>query len=130
MIAIFRTSKDTIGEVIRLGRYALRGLPNLRAGDTILVAQTIASTTDSKPPIRYRMDFVRAYPDRYGESEQIWGKQWAYMIECANCRPLKHPFDIRDVQVTGKVYSQGGTVVYVEPADELVLREQDYLEVR
>jgi 5-methylcytosine-specific restriction protein A len=118
MIGIFRTGKDTLSKVVNEAKYALPGKPKMRRGDTILLALKAGDIRDGKPPIRYQMDFVRAYPDRDGESERIWGRHWDWMIEGANCRPLDRPFNIRKFQVTDKNYARGGTVVYVEPDDE------------
>lgn len=129
-IVILRTSKETIGEVVRQSKYALCGALDegkLRPGDTILIAQTVA-TSGGQAPIRYRMEYVRCYADRTGESKRIWGKQWPFMVEGANARPLKKPFDIRRLQVTTKNYAQGGTVVYVEPEDVEVLEKEGYLD--
>jgi len=59
---------------------------------------------------------------------EIWGRQWRYMVECANCRPLKHPFDIQHYQVSNQNYSQGGPYVYVAQEDERIIQKQGLLE--
>jgi hypothetical protein len=125
---IFRTSPETIREVVRLSKHALASQPRLKPGELILISQTVADSRDGKPPIRYVMEFVRIYPDSKGESKKIWGKQWPYIVEGKNCYPLKYPFSMRQYQISNKNYAQGGPYVYVAPADEQVLRQRNLLE--
>ena len=127
MIAIFRTGEDTLRTVVREAKYALPGRPNLTPGDTILLALRSADIRDGRPPVRYRMEFVRAYEDQDGESVRLWGRQWKWMIEASNCQRLAKPFDIQKLQVTDKNYAQGGTVVYVEPEDQVILSSRGLL---
>ncbi len=125
---IFRTSADTIHNVVKLSKHALASQPKLSEGELILISQTITDSTGSKPPIRYIMEFVRIYEDLLGESNEIWGRQWRYIIEGKNCRRLKRPFNIGVFQVSNQNYAQGGPYVYVLPEDEEIIREKGLLE--
>jgi hypothetical protein len=129
-IVILRTSPETIANVVAHAKYALRGeLKELKPGDIMLIAQKAATVPDGKP-IRYLMTFVRCYRDKNKESDRIWGRHWNYIIEGSGCYSLKTPFDIRQIQVTKKNYAQGGTVVYVDSEDAVVLEAGGYLEVK
>jgi len=127
-MVIFRTSPETISEVVRLSKHALDRRPRLRRGELILISQTVAKSRDGKPPIRYLMEFVRIYPDSKEESTKIWGKQWRYIVEGEKCRPLKHPFNIQHYQTSNQNYAQGGPFVYVDPVDEEVLKNRGLLD--
>jgi len=74
------------------------------------------------------MKFVRFYLDSEKESTKIWGEQWRYIIECSDLCILRRPFDIAQVQVTSKDYGAAVRYVYVDPADQDVLRKQGYLD--
>jgi hypothetical protein len=74
------------------------------------------------------MKFVRHYRDAKNESFTIWGERWPYIIECSDLCILKRPFDIARVQVSSKDYGAAVRYVYVEPADETVLRTKGYLD--
>jgi hypothetical protein len=89
--------------------------------------KSLSSTPPGVHTIRYRMKFVRCYPDTVGESVAIWGERWRYIMECTDLCVLRRPFDIRDVQVTLKDYGAAVRYVYVEPADEEALRLGGYL---
>lgn len=129
IVILLRTSPETIGNVVIHAKYALKGeLRRFRPGDIALIAQKAATVPDGKP-IRYMMRFVRSYRDSKNESDAIWGRHWAYIIECRDCRPLLRPFNIRQIQVTDKNYAQGGTVVYVTPEDADVIHSRGYLDV-
>jgi hypothetical protein len=60
---IFRTSSNTIRDVVRLSKHALASQPRLTPGELILISQTVQRNGDGKPRIRYVMEFVRIYPD-------------------------------------------------------------------
>jgi hypothetical protein len=125
-MTIFRTSRKTIQTVVQHSKHALKGCPELTQGDLILVSELVTECFDDMP-IKYVMEYVRCYKDDTGESETLWGKQWKYMIEGKNCRPLRSPFNINRLQVSDKNYGQGGPWVHVDPADEKVLRERGLL---
>ena len=125
---IFRTSPDTIDKVVSHCKHALNTRPNITPGETILISQTVSKTKDGKPPIRYKMEFVRIYNDTDGESRRIWGKKWRYLIEGKNCRPLKKPFNISQYQVSDENYGPGGPVKYVADVDAKILKENGLLE--
>ena len=108
--------------------HALARSPTISPGDFILISQTVAHSAKGEPPIQYVMEFVKIRADRTGDtSRQIWGKAWKYIVYGQNCRKLKHPFDIRDLQVSDQNYGQGGPFVYVDPDDEYVINERGLL---
>lgn len=125
---IFRTHPDHIDDVVRYSRHALSTMPRVSQGDLILISQTVAQSKDGSPPIRYVMEFVGVHTDDVGESRRIWGRDWRYIVNGRNCRPLKQPFDIRKIQVSGKNYGQGGPYVYVAEEDEAIIRKLGLLE--
>ena len=89
---------------------------------------TIFGYKECKNPIQYVMEFERLYLDTGGESKEIWGIQYKYIIEGRNCRQLKIPFDIRNYQVTKKEYGPGGPFVYVETEDARAIQQHGLLE--
>ena len=127
-MVIVKTSGKTIGKVVHHAKHALNGHLRLRRGDMILISQTKDSLPAFAKPIQYIMEYEYCYYDREKESKRIWGKFWRYIIKGRNCRRLRNPFDISDVQVTAKDYGRGGTIVYVEPDDIRVLNEKRLLE--
>lgn len=127
-MVIFRTSPETISEVVRLSKHALDRRPSLRRGEFILISQTVANSKDGKPPIRYAIESVRIYPDSKDESTKIWGKKWHYIVEGQNCRALKHPFNIQHYQISDQNYAQGGPFVYVTSTDAELLKTKGLLE--
>ena len=114
---ILKTSGQTLPGVVQYAKHALEVRPNARLGDLLLISQTVDSLPPGQKPIQHAMEFVRYYEDRRGESEQIWGKQWKYIIEGRKLRSLSTPFQMRDIQVTDTNYLQGGPLVYVHPKD-------------
>lgn len=127
-MVIFRTSKETIDKVVSHCKHALNGKPDLTPGEDILISQTVSTTRDGRPPIRYIMQFVRIYRDTDGESKRIWGKKWNYIIEGENCITLKKPFNISNHQVSDKNYGPGGPVTYVADVDVKTLKKKGLLE--
>lgn len=125
---IIKTSGKTIENVVLYAKHALNGKPHLRRGDIILISQTKDSLPPYTKPIQYLMEFECCYYDHKKESKEIWGKFWPYIIEGRNCRRLKKPFDISDVQVTSKDYGRGGPIVYVEDGDIHRIKEMGLLE--
>ena len=127
--AIFKTSAATLPGVLVHCRHALAGKPKfLYPGDTILVAQTKAGLRSRQKQIRYRMTFRAVRRDVRCETDAIWGKHWPWIVDCADARELSRPFDISDIQVTATQYAQGGTVVYVDPLDDLELQHGGYFD--
>mgnify|MGYP007082197536 CR=1 FL=1 len=125
---ILRTHPEHIPLVVERSMHALARSPTISPGDLILISLAIAKTKDGLPPIRYAMEFVKIRADRTGEtSREIWGKKWPYVLYGQGCRQLNKPFDIRDHQVSGHNYGQGGPFVYVEPSDEAVLWQRGLL---
>jgi hypothetical protein len=76
------------------------------------------------------MEFVRAYEDLTQESDRIWGQHWNFIIEGRDLKNLRHPFDIRSIQVTDEVSYGKGAIkyVYVRPRDAAVIRAKGLLE--
>jgi len=127
-MVIFRTSPDPIDNVVKHNKHALNSRPSLTPGETILISQTVSKTNDGKPPIRYAMEYVNMYRDEKGESKSIWGKQWTYILQGKNCRPLKKPFNISHYQVSSENYGPGGPVKYVADIDKKKLQQEGLLE--
>jgi 5-methylcytosine-specific restriction enzyme A len=118
---ILKTSQDTIGEVVRHSKHALKMRPNVKQGELILISELKTKLPPHRKPIQYVMEFEECHEDRQQESLRIWGRHWRYVINGGNCRPLKTPFDISTVQVTNKDYGRGGAVVHVNDDDAQVL---------
>lgn len=126
---IFKTSKETLFKVIVHAKHALMVQPQFEPGEIILIAQTRDELAEGELPIRYRMEIRRVYEDRDGESEQIFGHKWRYIVEGYNCFALKTPFDISEVQVTRENYRQGGTICHVAPRDAEAIVLGGHLEI-
>ena len=125
--AIFKTSARTLPGVLAHAKHALLGKPTcLSPGDTILIAQTLADLPSGQKQIRHKMKFVKARKDTSGETDMIWGVRWPWIIDCADIEELSRPFNIRELQVTGANYAQGGTVVYLDPLDEEEISKSGY----
>jgi len=125
---LLKTDGSTIDKVVQNAKQALHARPRILRGELILISQTEKTLRPGELPVRYSMEYVRYYSDTKFESVKIWGKRWQFIIECKNCRRLRKPFRMSDVQVSGKVYAQGGTIFNVDPEDERYLREHGYLE--
>jgi len=126
---LLKTSKDTLPKVIETSKHALSARPDYSPGELALIAQTKEDLSPGEPPIRYRMEIARIYQDNGNESDQIWGKHWKYIVEGRNFLPLKNPFDISEVQVTGKNYVTGGTFFHIEKADAEALMIGGWLDI-
>jgi 5-methylcytosine-specific restriction protein A len=114
---LLKTGAETLGAVLEKAKHAQHGRPRgAEPGDTILIAQTKGTLRPGQKPIRWIMEYVGAYEDVRGESERIWGKHWPYIIEGRNVRDVE-PFDIADLQVTGKDYGAVQAQCPVEPED-------------
>lgn len=129
IMLLLKTSKDTLPKVVETSKHALMAHPDVSPGELVLIAQTKDDLSPGEKPIRYRMEIVRVYEDRDGESERIWGRHWTYIVEGRNCVQLKNPFDISETQVTGKNYVTGGTFFYIEKADAEALMNEGYLDI-
>lgn len=128
-MVIFRTSGETIDEVVRHAKHALNFRPNLTPGELILISQTKQSLPRHTEPIQYRMEFVECVDDSGHESEKIWGRYWPYLIIGKNCNSLRSPFDIcKVIKNPTKDYGQGGPIVYVNNEDEHFLESNGYLD--
>jgi 5-methylcytosine-specific restriction protein A len=115
---LLRTGPDTLDAVLREAKHALHGRPQgVSPGDIILIAQLKGTLRPGQKPIRWIMEYVDAYEDKIGESEQIFGRPWRYIIEGRDVRNIE-PFDIADIQVTNKCYGPGGPLCHVEAEDE------------
>lgn len=127
-MAIFKTDASTLPNVIAHAKHALYRVPNrLIQGDRVLIAQTLQSLQRGKKQIRFVMSYVRSYRDTRGESDQIWGRHWPFIIEGTDLRELTRPFNIAAMQITSRNYGQGGPVVYVDPVDEKAIESEGYL---
>jgi hypothetical protein len=128
IMIIIRTSAETIKEVVRHSKHALKRRPRLSKGEIILISQIKHSLHSFQEPIQYLMEFDSCYYDKEKESLKLWSKYWPYIIVGRNCKPLKTPFDISKVKASSKNYGQGGPIVYVEHGDEALLKDRGYLE--
>lgn len=125
---ILRTHPEHVPKVVELSMHALAKSPTISPGDLILISLAVARIRDGLPPIRYVMEFVKIRADRTGDtSRKIWGRRWPYILHGQSCRRLIRPFDIRNYQVSGHEYGQGGPFVYVDPSDEAAIRQQGLL---
>ena len=122
---IFKTTSEHLDAVRRNLKYATDDIPTeLKVGDSVLIQVTYLSEKQGPPKIRYAWKHYNSYEDKEGESFRLWGYQWRYIIEGQRLCRLKHPFDIRDVQVTEKDYGSAQRYVYVAPEDErIIVRE-------
>lgn len=73
---LFKTSKETLPQVIKHGKHALMQCPRFSPGEIVLIAQTRDELAPTEKSIRYRMGILRIYEDREGESKRIWGRPW------------------------------------------------------
>jgi len=131
LLIILKTDSVHIDGVRKNAKHATGARPRrIARGDIILIQVTVLSSKDPQPVIRYRMDFVRCYKDVEKESDRIWGRHWKYIVEGENLKTLRHPFDIRKIQVTNDIsYGQGAIkYVYVRPEDAAVIRARGLLE--
>ena len=74
------------------------------------------------------MEFHSICVDELKESQEIWGKDWRYIVYGKNCRLLKQPFDMRKIPDLTRRYGRGGPYVYVAQEDERYLMEQGMLD--
>ncbi len=122
---IFRTSEDTILQVVKHQKYALAGTPaKLSPGDCILL-----SLVGSRE-VAFRMELIRVRLDRNNETDKIFGRHWPVILDCRGCLPLTTPFVMSDHAVSGHNYGPGGTSVYVQRQDQEVIRAKGLLETR
>lgn len=122
---IFRTSENTILQVVKHKKYALMGTPaRLAPGESILL-----SLVGSRE-ISFRMELVRIRLDRHNETDTIFGRHWPVILDCRDCLPLRAPFVMSDHAVSGHNYGPGGTSVYVQREDQEVIRARGLLETR
>jgi hypothetical protein len=125
---LLKTSGRTIDKVVEHAKHALHRPLYLARGELILISQTEDSLRHADLPIRCSMEYVRCYEDKDGESLRIWGKRWNYIVEGANCRRLRKPFRMSEVQVSDKNYGRGFVVFNIDSADERHLQNNGYLE--
>jgi 5-methylcytosine-specific restriction protein A len=115
---LIKTSAGTLRNVLLNAKHAVNGRPsNVREGDIILVSQTKGTLARGQKPIRWIMDYVRAYKDSSGESDKLWGRHWPYIVEARNVRSVE-PFDLDDIRTTNKKYKKVRTFCAVAPEDE------------
>lgn len=122
---VLRTHPAHIPRVVELSLHALHAKPRIARGERVLISR-LAGFPDGRPAVQYVMDFV-AYRPGTEEARRIWGRDWRYIMEGRNCRVLKRPFNLRQVQVSSRNYGQGGPFVYVHPDDELELDRRGLL---
>lgn len=128
-VALLKLKSSNLAGVRHHGKYALSRRMNLNPGDLILFALTRGSLEPGEKPIQYAMTFRRIYADDSSESEAIWGKRWNFIVEGDRCFELCTPFDLNQVQVSGKTYGQIGPA-YVADEDIEVLEKGGYLQPR
>ncbi len=90
----------------------------LKKGDIILITLKKGNLRPFEKPIQYAMVFDYYQEDHQGESFNIWGKRWKYLIVGSEIRVLTTPFDLDEVRVTNKVYKNAQWKGNVHPEDE------------
>ena len=129
VVIILKTTSDHAKGVRTHRKHATDVPPvDLAAGDDVLVQVTFLTARGGPPTVRYRMRFVRCYPDIHNESDAIWGQHWDYIIECRDLCVLRRPFDIQQVQKSAKDYGAAVRYVYVDPVDETAIRAAGLLD--
>jgi len=125
---LLKTARSTLANVIEHAKYASNIGPRLNKGDILLLQQNLRTLAAGEEPIQYAMEFLRYYQDNKNESDRLWGKHWQYIIEASELWKLKHPFNLRKIQVSFKNYGQGVmSYAYVDPADIRVIMDKGYL---
>ena len=115
---LLKTDEKHVEGVRRNAKHATEACPReLVEGDLILIQVTYKASGVSVCRVRYVMEFVECYEDKYGESERIWGRHWHHIIEGRNFHQLRRPFDIDELQVSTKNYGRG-VIKYAYIRDE------------
>jgi len=119
---LLKTSKATIGEVVRRAKHASNTRPNAEAGDIVLIAQTKSTLKPDEESIRYIMTYEDSRIDESNESQRIWGRHWKYLINGSNVMEIPG-FNIEDVQVSKRNYDPIVTHCRLDPLDEEAVGE-------
>jgi len=114
---LVKVTAETIDQVVTQSKYASSGIPKqAKMGDIMLIA--LSNIGKGEKSIRYIMNYDGFYEDHLGESQQLWGKQWRYIIKGTNIQPVE-PFNMEDVQTREKPYVFNmGNYLYVASEDE------------
>jgi 5-methylcytosine-specific restriction enzyme A len=119
-MVLFKTGLTNLTNVLSHCKHAFHHEVKCSKGEMILIQQTYNSLRSHEKSIRWVMDYVRTYFDSTGESDQIWGNHWNYIIEGKNLRSVE-PFDMDDLQVSDKNYKSAVTHVWIESSDEVAI---------
>lgn len=117
---LLKTREEHMDAVRRSRQHATDAEPrDVKIGDFLLIQITAGPPGNETHRVKYAMRFARSEPDKAGESRRIFGHQWQFLISGSEFRILRRPFDIEDIQVSGKNYGQGVIrFAYVDPLDE------------
>jgi 5-methylcytosine-specific restriction enzyme A len=115
---IFKTDVSTLKNVLAAAKHAVNGRPTrAKAGDIILVAQTVETLQPGQKSINWIMEYVRSYEDTEGETIKLWGRSWRYIVEARSVRQVE-PFNIDELQRSNKNYGAAVNFTYLDPEDE------------
>ena len=122
---LIKVTTQTIDQVVAHSKYASGGIPKkAKIGDIILIALT--NINKGEKSIRFIMRYGGFYEDYQGESEELWGKKWTYIIKGTDLQSVE-PFNMEDVQKRERPYRFNmGNYLYVEEVDEVAVLDWIY----
>ena len=128
---LFKTSGDTINNVVRYEKHAFPNQPkNWHSGDLALISKNASDCRKYRgkrieKQIQFIAELINIRSLIPGESDRYWpgeNNNWKYLVELGNMHKLSQFFDLRDVIRNFRRYGPPESFAKIDSIDEATIR--------